>query len=249
MTTKTVSHISHKGWNDGYEIILLCYIQSLHSLWLSKELTNHILPSQTRPPLALSSHTHAHTHIRCPLVIPNRMGVVHPRVLPTHTLADTLTHSLTTLTSDSLSGNWWTSWTKLYNGLFCGFKQWNLNKAPSNVVFVPICISSGRPPPTIKNLWPLRTKGNPQMRRNSRLHYAYLNCSVLPCGQIIDAFCLDVTKCGERLCNETNIENAPLRLVQHRCLDWQKAWTEISSGGKKNWWTVTNKLQENQKQK
>lgn len=71
------------------------------------------------------------------------------------------------------------------------------------------------------------------MRRNSRLHYAYLNCSVLPCGQIIDAFCLDVTKCGERLCNETNIENAPLRLVQHRCLDWQKAWTEISSGGGK----------------
>lgn len=151
----------------------------------------------------------------------------------THPHTSRYTDSLTTLTSDSLSGNWWTSWTKLYNGLFCGFKQWNLNKAPSNVVFFPICISSGRPPPTIKNLWPLRTKGNPQMRRNSRLHYAYLNCSVLPCGQIIDAFCLDVTKCGERLCNETNIENAPLTLVQHRCLDWHKAWTEISSGGKK----------------
>lgn len=65
------------------------------------------------------------------------------------------------------------------------------------------------------------------MRRNSRLYYAYSNCSMLTCGWIIDVFCLDVAECGERLYNETNIKPAPL--VQHRCLDQREAWTDTNT--------------------
>lgn len=60
------------------------------------------------------------------------------------------------------------------------------------------------------------------MRRNSRLYYAYLNCSMLTWGQIIDVFCLDVTKCGEWLYNETNMKNCSIttRSAQMFGLTW-----------------------------
>lgn len=111
-------------------------------------------------------------------------------------------------------------------------QQWNLNRASTNVVFFPFCIPSGLPPLVLfnnKTLWPLRTKGNLQMRRNSRLYYAYLNCSMFTCGRIIDVFCLDVTKCGEWLYNETQQKNCSIKISSAQMFGptWSLDWGQL----------------------